>query len=80
MRQRLRTRLDRLDGRAQAPAVTIEMGLCDTEADYERAFAEAWAKVPPGSTVYCFLRDLSELEYLALVEGRQAMPSGVEGV
>jgi hypothetical protein len=54
--------------------VTIELGLCPSGEAYASAFAEAWAKVPPGSTVYCFLRDLTEPEFVALVEGTLVQP------
>jgi len=64
----------------EAVAVRIELPLCRTPEEYEAAFSLAWSQVPDGAVVYCFLRDLSELEYRALVEGRQATPSAVLGV
>lgn len=76
MKKYLRTRVGRLDakGFANATAVTIEMDLCATPAHYELAFNRAWKKVPAGSVVYCWMRPLSDHEYIAMAEGRLVNP------
>jgi len=72
----LRRRLDHLDakGTATLSHVVIELDLCSTHADYERAFAKAWARVPAGMVVSCWMRPLSDLEFIAMAEGRLVEP------
>jgi hypothetical protein len=74
MRRRLRARLDGFDQWSQGTAVTIEMGLCASQEEYERAFRTAWSQVPDGAVVFCFLHDISPTEYHDLVEGRLVQP------
>ncbi len=78
-RRRLLAQLDRLDGRSQGTAVMIELGLCASKADYERAFATAWSQVPDGAVVSCWLRGLTAHEYEEMVAGRLIQPR-VEGI
>lgn len=76
MKKYLLTRVGRLDakGLATAKDVLIEMDLCATPALYELAFNRAWKKVPAGALVYCWMRPLSDHEYIAMVEGRLVPP------
>ena len=55
--------------------VRIVLPLCPTQADYQLAFEKAWAEVPVGATVYCWLRDLSDREYLDMVLGLVIPPT-----
>lgn len=76
MKKYLRQRVDRLDAKGLAPAmtVTIEMDLCSTQTAYQRVFDRAWKQVPAGALVYCWMRPLSDPEFIALAEGRLVQP------
>lgn len=77
----LARRLDQLADASQCREVTIEMGLCDTQTAYERAFAEAWAQVPAGAVVSCFMSegDAPDEQWEGFVTGRSFMPHNIVG-
>ncbi len=77
----LARRLDQLTEASQCNKVTIEMGLCDTQAAYERAFAEAWAQAPAGAVVSCFMGDGDDPEeqWDGFMTGRYLMPHNIVG-
>ena len=79
-RSALTRRLDQLAGASQWSEVTIELGICDTQEAYERAFAKAWAQVSPGAVVCSWLRPLSSAEFIDMAAGRQLQPHGVMGI
>lgn len=82
MKKYLRQRVDRLDvkGLVLASTVTIEMDLCSTQREYERAFASAWKQVPAGVLVYCWFREVSDDEFSAMAQGLLLMPKNVIGI
>lgn len=53
-RRNLTRRLDELDGGRGAVFVTLKIEGYTTQADYDRAFWQAWEQVPAGAVVFCF--------------------------
>lgn len=77
----LERRLDQLAEASQCRGVSIELGRCDTQAAYERAFAEAWMQVPAGAVVSCFMGDGDDPDeqWDGFMTGRYLMPQSIVG-
>ncbi|MDP1948718.1 MAG: hypothetical protein Q8L77_14595 [Nitrospirota bacterium] len=77
----LERRIDQLADASQCREVTIELGRCDTQAAYERAFAEAWMQVPAGAVVSCFMGDGDDPDeqWEGFMTGRSLMPHNIIG-
>lgn len=80
-RSALTRRLDQLAEASRCSEVTIELGRCDTQADYACAFTEAWAQVPVGAVVSCFMSDGDDPEeqWDGFITGRSLMPHNIVG-
>lgn len=63
-RRTLARRLDGLDGGGGLVYVRLEIRTCRTQQEQDRAFAQAWKRVPAGAVVWC-VPELTEAEYLA---------------